>query len=259
MERTVNEIAERAGISGRTIRHYHQIGLLLPDRVGSNGYRYYGPDAVARLQRILLLRDTGMPLTEIAAALEMSATPETEIEALTGHLDQLAKERETLDRRINAVQHTLKMRRQGGQPRIDVMLEGFNDRYEAEVVARWGRDAFEASNQWWHRKSLHQQREWKTRSEALLARWRQIQEEGHDADSEAAQAHASVHAQWFKEIPGTPTHAGDTAKSLDMICGLADQYETNTEFHVAFGTADAAGFAASALRLHVRNVIASSR
>lgn len=259
MEWTVNEIAERAGISGRTIRHYHQIGLLLPDRVGSNGYRYYGPDAVARLQRILLLRDTGMPLTEIAAALEMSATPETEIEALTGHLDQLAKERETLDRRINAVQHTLEMRRQGGQPRIDVMLEGFNDRYEAEVVARWGRDAFEASNQWWHRKSLHQQREWKTRSEALLARWRQIQEEGHDADSEAAQAHASVHAQWFKEIPGTPTHAGDTAKSLDMIRGLADQYETNTEFHVAFGTADAAGFAASALRLHVRNVKASSR
>lgn len=65
--------------------------------------------------------------------------------------------------------------------------------------------------------------------------------------------------QWFKEIPGTPTHAGDTAKSLDMIRGLADQYETNTEFHVAFGTADAAGFAASALRLHVRNVKASSR
>lgn len=92
MEWTVNEIAERAGISGRTIRHYHQIGLLLPDRVGSNGYRYYGPNAVARLQRILLLRDTGMPLTEIAAALEMSATPETEIEALTGHLDQLAKD-----------------------------------------------------------------------------------------------------------------------------------------------------------------------
>lgn len=84
------------------------------------------------------------------------------------------------------MQHTLEMRRQGGQPRVDGMLEGFNDRYEAEVVARWGRDAFEASNQWWHRKSLHQQREWKTRSEALLARWRQIQEEGHHADSEAA-------------------------------------------------------------------------
>lgn len=39
-----------------------------------------------------------------------------------------------------------------------------------------------------------------------------------------------------------------------MIRGLADQYEMNTEFHIAFGTADAAGFAANALRRHVRNV-----
>jgi len=158
MEWTVNEVAERAGISGRTLRHYHRIGLLLPDRVGSNGYRYYGPDAIARLQRILLLRDTGMPLAEIAAVLEAAATAETEIEALTGHLDQLAEERETLDRRIDAVKHTLSMRRQGRAPRMDVMLDGFNDRYEAEVVKRWGRDAFEASNHWWHRKSVQQQR-----------------------------------------------------------------------------------------------------
>lgn len=136
-------------------------------------------------------------------------------------ISDASHERETLDRRINAVQHTLAMRHQGRQPRMDVMLEGFNDRYEANDVARWGRDAFEASNQWWHRKSLHQQREWKARAEALLARWREIQEEGHDANSEAAQAHASVHVQWFKEIPGTPTHAGDTAKSVDMIRGLA--------------------------------------
>ncbi|WP_433123791.1 MerR family transcriptional regulator [Arthrobacter koreensis] len=57
----MRELAERAGISGRTLRHYHQIGLLDPDRVGSNGYRYYGLDAVSRLQRILLLRETGMP------------------------------------------------------------------------------------------------------------------------------------------------------------------------------------------------------
>lgn len=254
MEWTVNEVAERAGVSGRTLRHYHQIGLLAPDRVGSNSYRYYGPDAVARLQRILLLRETGMPLAEIADALEITATPDAETEALAGHLDQLAQERETLDRRISAVKHTLSMRRQGRQPQMDVMLEGFNDRYEAEVVERWGRDAFEASNQWWHRKSVQQQRDWKVRADALLTRWREIQEDGHEADSATAQAHASVHVEWFKEIPGTPTHAGDDAKSVDMIRGLADQYESNTDFHIAFGTAEAASFAANALRLFVQRL-----
>lgn len=137
---------------------------------------------------------------------------------------------------------------------MDVMLEGFNDRYETEVVERWGRDAFDASNQWWHGKSVQQQKEWKTRAAALLARWRVIQQEGHELDSTKAQEHAAVHMEWFKEIPGTPIHAGDTAKSVDMIRGLADQYETNPDFHVAFGSPEAAGFAANALRLHVRRL-----
>jgi hypothetical protein len=64
--------------------------------------------------------------------------------SLTGHLDQLAKGCETLNRRINAVQHTLAMGRQRRQSRMEVMLEGFNDKYRNEVVARWGRDAYEA-------------------------------------------------------------------------------------------------------------------
>lgn len=146
------------------------------------------------------------------------------------------------------------MRRQGREPRIDVMLEGFNDRYETEVVERWGREAFDASNQWWHGKSLQQQKEWKARADALCDRWREIQEDGHDLDSAVAREHASVHVEWFKEIPGTPTHAGDTAKSVDMIRGLADQYESNPDFHAAFGTPEAARFAANALRLHVRRL-----
>ena len=183
MEWTVHELAERAGISGRTLRHYHQIGLLEPDRVGSNGYRYYGPDAVSRLQRILLLRETGMPLAGIAAVLMRPQLLRWKSKHLQGTWKVSPRERDSLDRRINAVEHTLSMRRQGREPRMDVMLEGFNDRYETEVVERWGRDAFDASNQWWHGKSVKQQKEWKARADALLARWRVIQQEGHELDS----------------------------------------------------------------------------
>jgi DNA-binding transcriptional MerR regulator len=143
MEWTVNELAERAGITDRALRHYHRIGLLPPDRIGSNGYRYYGPDAVARLQRILLLRDTGMGLAEIAAVLDAPAQPMSEVDALRSHLDRLTADRDAVDRRIAAVEHTLAMREQGLEPRMDVMLQGFNDDYESEVVERWGRDAFE--------------------------------------------------------------------------------------------------------------------
>ena len=225
-----------------------------PDRVGSNGYRDYGPDAVSRPERILLLRETGMPLAGIAGVLDAPTTPEVEVQALTGHLEHLARERDSLNRRINAVEHTLSMRRQGREPRMDVMLEGFNDRYEVEVVERWGRDAFDASNQWWQGKSVRTKGMESHRADALLTRWRVIQQEGHELDSAIAQEHAAVHVEWFKEIPGTPTYAGDTAKSVDMIRGLADQYETNPDFHVAFGTPEAASFAANELRLHVRGL-----
>ena len=253
MEWTVNELAERAGISGRTLRHYHRIGLLEPDRVGSNGYRYYGPDAVARLQRILLLRETGMGLAEIARVLDAADTPAAEVEALQGHLRQLAEDRENVDRRIHAVEHTLQMRREGREPRMDVMLEGFNDRYEAEVVRRWGREAFDASNRWWHAKSVAQQRDWKASAQALLTRWAEIHEAGHAPASPVAQEHAAVHLAWFADIPGTPTHAGDAERSAGMVLGMADVYETNPDFHQTFGSPEAAQFAANALRIHVRS------
>lgn len=195
MEWTVNELAERAGVSGRTLRHYHRIGLLLPDRVGSNGYRYYGPAAV---------------------------------------------------------EHTLNMRSEGREPQMDVMLQGFNDAYESEVVDRWGREAFDASNRWWHGKSVRQQQEWKARTDALLARWRALQEEGRTPDSSDAREHAAAHVNRFAEIPGTPTHSGDAENSAAMVLGMADMYAENPDFHLIFGSEAAASFAAEALRLHVQ-------
>lgn len=252
-EWTVAELAERAGISGRTLRHYHRIGLLSPDRIGSNGYRFYGSAAVARLQRILLLRDTGMGLAEIARVVDAQDSSDAEAAALQAHLRRLGAEREALERRIAAVEHTVAMRREGREPQMDVMLQGFNDRYEAEVVERWGREAFDASNQWWHGKTVGQQQEWKAGAEALLRRWRELQEDGHEPESPAAREHAAVHVDWFAAIPGTPTHAGDTEQSAAMILGVADQYESDPEFHRAFGTEAAARFAARALREHLRD------
>ncbi|MET0303060.1 MAG: MerR family transcriptional regulator [Microbacteriaceae bacterium] len=251
-EWTVQELAERAGISGRTLRHYHRIGLLDPDRIGANGYRYYGSRAVARLQRILLLRGTGMPLTRIAEVLEATRSEAAETAALRDHLAALAHERDTLDRRIRAVESTLEMRREGRRPQMDVMLDGFNDRYEDEVVRRWGREAFDASNRWWHAKSADEQRGWQARAEALLRRWGELSEAGHAASSTAAQEHAAVHAAWFAEIPGTPAHAGDRDQAAAMISGVADLYESDPDFLARFGSAEAARLAAEALRLHVR-------
>lgn len=258
MEWTVHELAQRAGISGRTLRHYHRIGLLEPDRIGSNGYRYYGPGAVARLQRILLLRDAGMALANIADVLDSTHTIDAEVDALLAHLDELRTEKAAIEGRIRAVEHTLARRREGREPRMDVMLEGFNDRYENEVVSQWGQDAYDASNAWWHSKTLRQQRDWQKRSEQLLARWADLDRRGATGASDAAQELAATHVSWFAQIPGTPTHAGDPARSATMICGMATMYETNLDFHDAFGTPSAARLAAEALRIQASRIAATS-
>lgn len=251
VEWTVQQLAQRAGISGRALRHYHQIGLLTPDRIGANDYRYYGPTSVARLQRILLLRDAGVSLDEIATVLDSEHDQADEVAALEKHLVRLRRDREALDRRIASVEHTIAMRRQGRLPRMDMMLEGFNDRYKTEVVSRWGQGAFDASNQWWHAKTLAQQQQFQADAEQLLARWGELHAAGHGPSSPEAQAHAAAHVAWFAQIPGTPTHANDPANATAMVLGMANLYVTNPDFHPAFGSSEAADFAAQALRIHV--------
>lgn len=247
-EWTIGELAERAGITPRTLRHYHQIGLLVPDRTGNNGYRYYGSVAAARLQRILLLRDTGLSLTEITTALNNESDYDIEIKALELQLIQLRQNQEALAQRISAVEHTLEMRRAGRQPRMDLVLEGFNDRYEDEVTQRWGYDAFKQSNQWWHAKSVKQQRQFQASAEELLARWGELYADGLSLNDISVQEHVAVHIDWFSRIPGTPFYIGDETKTGVMIRGIADLYVTNPDFHVAFGSSEAAAFAAKALR-----------
>jgi DNA-binding transcriptional MerR regulator len=62
----IGTVARLAQVSVRTLRHYDDLGLLTPAWVDPrSGYRYYTPDQVLRLHRILVLRDLGVPLTEI--------------------------------------------------------------------------------------------------------------------------------------------------------------------------------------------------
>src|SRR5580692_7814885 len=62
----IGTVARLAQVPVRALRHYDDLGLLTPAWVDPrSGYRYYTPDQVLRLHRILVLRDLGVPLTEI--------------------------------------------------------------------------------------------------------------------------------------------------------------------------------------------------
>jgi DNA-binding transcriptional MerR regulator len=65
----IGEVAELAGVSTRTVRHYHQIGLLPEPARMANGYRSYEPRDVVAVLRARQLADVGLRLDEVARVL----------------------------------------------------------------------------------------------------------------------------------------------------------------------------------------------
>jgi DNA-binding transcriptional MerR regulator len=71
----IGTVARLAQVSVRTLRHYDDIGLLEPAHVDPlTGYRYYTPAQVLRLHRILVLRDLGVPLSQIGQLIDDDVT-----------------------------------------------------------------------------------------------------------------------------------------------------------------------------------------
>lgn len=63
---STRQLAELAGTTLKTVRHYHQIGLLEEPERASNGYKQYEVSHLVRLLRIKRLVDLGVPLAQIA-------------------------------------------------------------------------------------------------------------------------------------------------------------------------------------------------
>lgn len=96
-----NEIATIAGVSVRTLRHYHQIGLLQEPARQPNGYRNYDVQHLIRLLRIGQLANLGMRLSDIPAVLNRDGEIETSTldgldMALTEQIAVLERQRQTV-------------------------------------------------------------------------------------------------------------------------------------------------------------------
>jgi MerR family transcriptional regulator, thiopeptide resistance regulator len=80
----VGALAKATGLTVRTLHHYDEIGLLQPSTRLAGGHRLYDADDVARLYRIIRLRQLGFPLSQVA---EVLAEPEWQLApAIERHL-----------------------------------------------------------------------------------------------------------------------------------------------------------------------------
>jgi DNA-binding transcriptional MerR regulator len=95
---TISQLAASAGVTVRTVRHYHHVGLLPEPERDASGYRRYSAQAAVDLIRIRTLADAGVPLARIDALLHAQpaefAAAITDIDAeLRLKIDQLTEHR----------------------------------------------------------------------------------------------------------------------------------------------------------------------
>jgi DNA-binding transcriptional MerR regulator len=97
----IGGVAERLGVSTRTIKYYEELGLVSPENRSPGGFRLYSASDVERLQRILRLKGMGFSLAAIREFLSVrdaaqEATRERVLAETTEHLR--AREREVEER-----------------------------------------------------------------------------------------------------------------------------------------------------------------
>lgn len=68
----VQEVATQVGMTPHTIRYYHKLGLLSPNRDPFNDYRRFDSDALERLRFVKRAKTLGFSLAEIREIVGMS-------------------------------------------------------------------------------------------------------------------------------------------------------------------------------------------
>lgn len=254
MEWSIQQIAQLAGTTSRTLRYYDRIGLVPPSRIGTNGYRRYDQSALVRLQRVLLLRDLGLGLSQIASVLDRQLD---ETAALTTHLALLRQEQDRLARQIAAVEHTIDSMNGKEQLMAETMFDGFDHtQYRKEVEERWGKDAYAQSDAWWKGKSVEERQQWREELADLNREWIEAANDPEIVPGSArAQGLARRHVQWLRSIPGTP--AADPAGDLHgYVLGLAQMYVCDERFSQNYGGTEGARFVRDALTQYMHDSVA---
>ncbi|OLF10520.1 MerR family transcriptional regulator [Actinophytocola xinjiangensis] len=100
---TIGQAAAFVGVTVKTVRHYHKLGLVEEPERDSSGYRRYGSAELLRLVQVRTLATAGVPLAEIGSLLDADAEQFAAALAaaerrLTDRITDLIAQRDTLQR-----------------------------------------------------------------------------------------------------------------------------------------------------------------
>ncbi|ADU47751.1 MerR family transcriptional regulator [Intrasporangium calvum] len=104
-EWTIAQIADEFGVTHRTIRHYEDLGLVSPERRGTQ--RIFHRRDRTRLKLILRGKRLGFPLEEIRTIVDLFDAPRGRRAQLEYVLDQIDARRTDLEQRLKDVQDAI--------------------------------------------------------------------------------------------------------------------------------------------------------
>ncbi|MGG0668397.1 MerR family transcriptional regulator [Sporosarcina koreensis] len=212
----VKEVADLTGVSVRTLHHYDEIGLLVPDNVTEAGYRVYSDENLTTLQQILFFREVGFPLKKIKELLDSPSF--NRLEAFELQRDMLVAKRRQLETMIETIDKTLQSERGEMTMTNEERFKGFDfssNPYEQEARDRWGDEAVDKANQNVSKFGEKEQEEM-NRIYSNLAALR-------GTDPAAAEAQAAI-SDWYMFL----NKIGDY--SMEAFAGLGEMYVADERF-----------------------------
>jgi MerR family copper efflux transcriptional regulator len=84
----IGKVAERTGLSLRTLRYYEEAGLVVPSGRTDGGFRLYSEEDVARLLAVKQMKPLGLTLGEMAELLALLEHTGAPAELTRGQLDE---------------------------------------------------------------------------------------------------------------------------------------------------------------------------
>ncbi|QFU21916.1 MerR family DNA-binding protein [Shewanella eurypsychrophilus] len=115
----IGEVAKKTGLSVKSIRYYHDIGLICAAR-GENGYREYDKPQVDSLNFISHSRDLGFSLDDCRSLLDLKLNQERDAEDVKRlaktHLEMVSERITKLQALESQLKHLIKDCRGGHQP-----------------------------------------------------------------------------------------------------------------------------------------------
>jgi DNA-binding transcriptional MerR regulator len=199
----IQEVANLAGVSKRTLQHYDTIGLLSPHKDPKTSYRWYNDDDLDRLQQILFYKELDYSLKDIKDILNSNITQiipalKKQERELKNKIEHLNKVHSLIKTTIRAKERNIRVENQEKfEVFKDKQIQDNDNKYGQELRTRYGNDIIDQSNQHFKNKSKYEIKQQEQLNMDLNNAIKEATKD-HNIHSKKAKLMCELHTKWIQ-------------------------------------------------------------